>query len=237
MARVLNVDCGDIRPWRCSCAAGLAINKGNACIVQKDNVLEYGQVISEIDDPADLDKGAPVVLRRATLQDRAAAGENVLLSKNAWRLCSEKISSNGLNMRLVRVHYSFDRSRLTVVFTAEERLDYRQLVHDLSAELHLRVEMKQIGARDAAALRGGMAPCGRIMCCKSWLQKFDNVNVRLAKNQGVPLRQSSINGMCGRLKCCLRFEYFSSYKGHDTHAALEAQEEREDPAGEADTLK
>ena len=91
--------------------------------------------------------------------------------------------------------------------------------------------MKQIGARDAAALRGGMAPCGRIMCCKSWLQKFDNVNVRLAKNQGVPLRQSSINGMCGRLKCCLRFEYFSSYKGHDSPSAAEAPEGHEDPAG------
>ena len=199
--------------WQCNSPASLAIHKGDACIVQKENLLEFGHVVMDSGNSAAEVKGAPMVLRRATLQDQAAANENVLLSKNAWRICQEKIAVHNLPLRVMRVHYAFDRSQLVIAFTAEERIDYRQLVHDLTTELHVRVEMNQIGARDAAALRGGMAPCGRIMCCKTWLQKFDNVHVSLAKNQGVPLRQASINGMCGRLKCCLRFEYFSSYKG------------------------
>lgn len=210
--RLLNVDCGDIHPWQCNSPVALAINRGDACIVQKDGILEYGCVITDVRNEAGEIKTAPTVLRRATLQDQAVASENNLLSKNAWRVCQQKITGLNIPMRMERLRYVFDRSQLTIVFTAEERFDYRQLVHDLSAELHVRVEMNQIGARDAAALRGGLAPCGRIMCCKEWLHKFDNVNVRLAKNQGISLRQSSINGMCGRLKCCLRFEYFSAYK-------------------------
>jgi len=210
--RLLLVDCGDIQPWQCSSPAGLAINKGDACIVQKDGILDCGHVIMDSrSDKGEL-KGLPTVLRRATLQDQAVATENGLLTKNAWRVCRQKVSESNLPLRVELLRYAFDRSQLTIIFTAEERVDYRQLIHDLSSELHIRVEMKQIGVRDAAALRGGLAPCGRIMCCKVWLRKFDNVNVRLAKNQGIPLRQSSINGMCGRLKCCLRFEYFSAYK-------------------------
>ena len=212
MFRLLHVDCGDIHLWQCHSPSALAINKGDACIVQKDDLLEFGHVVMDSMNSAVEIKNAPLVLRRATLQDQAVASENVLLSKNALRICQEKTAGYNLSLRVMRVHYAFDRSQLVIAFTAEERIDYRQLVHDLANELHIRVEMNQIGARDAAALRGGMAPCGRIMCCKSWLQKFDNVHVSLAKNQGLPLRQASINGMCGRLKCCLRFEYFSSYK-------------------------
>jgi len=215
MYRLLHVDCGDIHLWQCNSPAALAINKGDACIVQKDGILEYGQVVMESRNNTGEIKGAPTALRRATLQDQAVASENILLSKNAWRICQQKITGSNLPLRMERLRYAFDRSQLTIVFTAEERVDFRQLVHDLSAELHIRVEMKQIGVRDAAALRGGLAPCGRIMCCKGWLQKFDNINVRLAKNQGMPLRQSSINGMCGRLKCCLRFEYFSAYNHNE----------------------
>lgn len=208
---MLHVDCGDIHLWQSNCPAALAINKGDACIVQRDGILEYGHVIMESRNNAEEIKGAPTVIRRATLQDQAVASENILLSKNAGRVCHQKIAGLNLPLRMERLRYAFDRSQLTIAFTAEERVDFRQLVHDLSAELHIRVEMKQIGVRDAAALRGGLAPCGRIICCKGWLQKFDNINVRLAKNQGMPLRQSSINGMCGRLRCCLRFECLGDY--------------------------
>lgn len=210
MERILNIDCGDLHCWQCVCPAALAINQGDACIIQKDNRLEYGQVVMEIQHrPAEL-KGLPSVLRRATLQDQMVAGENTLLAKSAWRACQEKISRHQLQIHLVRAHYSFDRAQLDVVFTAEERCDYRALVHDLAGELQVRVEMRQIGVRDLAAMRGGLAPCGRVICCKGWMRKFDNVNVSLAKNQGLSLRPASLNGMCGRLKCCLRFEYFSS---------------------------
>jgi cell fate regulator YaaT (PSP1 superfamily) len=219
MHRLLLIDCGDIHPWQCNCPAALAINKGDACIVQSDGILEYGHVLMESQGEAEETKSSPTVLRRATLQDQAVAAENGLLAKNAWRVCLQKVSASNLSLRVELLRYAFDRSLLTIIFTAEERVDYRQLVHDLSSELHIRAEMKQIGVRDAAALRGGLAPCGRIMCCKVWLRKFDNVNVRLAKNQGMPLRQSSINGMCGRLKCCLRFEYFSAYSKQNEKVA------------------
>jgi len=212
MERILQVDCGDIHAWPCRCPASLAINKGDYCILQKDHALEYGQVVMEAQNAEADIKDLPVVLRRATLQDQASAKENILLSKSALRICQEKVNQHKLQIRLVRVHYSFNRVHLEVVFTAEERCDYRALVHDLAGELHVRVEMRQIGVRDLAALRGGLASCGRVMCCKSWMKKFDNVNVSLAKNQGLPLKQSSINGMCGRLKCCLRFEYFNPVK-------------------------
>ena len=205
MARMLHVDCGDIHLWQCNAPAALAINKGDACIVQKEGILEFGHVMMESGGKDEI-KSAPLVLRRATLQDHSVASENILLSKNALRKCQEKISGLNLPLRLIRVHYTFDRSHLAVVFSAEERIDLRQIITDLSAEMHARVDMRQIGARDAAAVRGGVASCGRVMCCKVWLRKFDNVNVRLVKNQGVPLRPASINGMCGRLKCCLRFE-------------------------------
>jgi cell fate regulator YaaT (PSP1 superfamily) len=214
LARLLHIDCGDMHLWKCGCPDSLAIGKGNACIVQKNSLLEYGHVVMELNEAVKNIKELPVVLRRATLQDETMANENILLSKNALRLCQEKLDHYKLPMCLVRVHYSFDRSQLLVVFTSEERCDTRQLVYDLAEELHVHIEMKQIGVRDMAAVRGGLAPCGRIICCKSWMQKFDNVHVSFAKNQGVPLRQSSINGMCGRLKCCLRFEYFSAYKKH-----------------------
>jgi len=212
MDRMLQIDCGDIHAWQCHCPASLAINKGDDCIVQKNNILEYGRVLMESQNVGEDVEPLPVVLRRATLQDQASAKENVLLSKSAFRICQEKVTRHKLQMRLVRVHYSFNRVQLEVVFTAEERCDYRALVHDLAGELQVRVEMRQIGVRDLAALRGGLASCGRVMCCKGWMRKFDNVNVNLAKNQGLPLKQSSINGMCGRLKCCLRFEYFNPVK-------------------------
>lgn len=194
--------------WQCNCPETLAIKRGDECIVQKDGLLEFGRVVMESENSTAEIKNAARVLRRSTLQDQAVASENILLSRNAWRICQEKVAGFNLPMRVMRVRYAFDRSSVAIMFTAEEKIDYCQLVKNLNNELHVRVEMKQIGARDAAALCGGVAPCGRIMCCKSWLQKFDNVHVSLAKNQGLPLRQAAINGMCGRLKCCLRFEYF-----------------------------
>jgi cell fate regulator YaaT (PSP1 superfamily) len=109
-------------------------------------------------------------------------------------------------MRLLRVRYSFDRSRLLVMFTAEERVDFRQLVADLAAETHSRVEMRQIGARATASILGGLAPCGRRLCCSIWIENFEDIHIRMAKAQGLSLNPATLNGMCGRLKCCLRFE-------------------------------
>lgn len=203
---VLQVDGGDPHLWKCCSPGELAIAAGDACVVDMEGILEFGQVAVIGGETVESAKGFPVVLRRATLQDQSMASENSLFSKNATRRCQEKIKHYQLPMRLVRVRYSFDRSRLWVTFTADDRVDFRQLVQDLAAEMHTRIEMRQIGARDQAGIVGGLAPCGRSLCCARWLTNFENIHIRMAKLQGLSMSPAVINGMCGRLKCCLRFE-------------------------------
>jgi cell fate regulator YaaT (PSP1 superfamily) len=124
---------------------------------------------------------------------------------------TSKVEKLGLDMRVVRARYSFDRAVLHVTFTAEERIDYSALVQELGAELRTRIEMNQIGVRDEAGMIGGMGPCGRKLCCCSFLHRFESINVRMAKAQRVSLNPGAISGMCGRLKCCLRYE-FETYR-------------------------
>ena len=209
MYRFLYVKCDDSRLLKCFSGVDLAISRGDACVVEKAKINEFGHVEAikeESGDPDASAKGLPTVLRRATLQDQSRASENILFSKSALRLCREKIMEYQLDMTLVRVRYSFDRSRLRVDFTAKERVDFRQLVQGLALETRARIEMRQIGVRDVASIVSGFAPCGRALCCSAWLRGFDNVHIRMAKIQGLSLNPVAINGMCGRLKCCLRFE-------------------------------
>ncbi|MBI2440500.1 MAG: hypothetical protein HYV35_03920 [Lentisphaerae bacterium] len=206
MPRLLHINCDDTHPWKCIAAAELAIGAGDACVVEADGVPEYGHVLALSGERESLPGDLPRVLRRATMQDQTLAHENQLVAKATWRLCLEKINALRLNMRLVRVHYALDRSHLTVTFTADERVDFRQLVQDLAAETRARVRMRQIGSRDEAAIRGGLSPCGRVLCCAVWLKEFNNIHIRMAKSQGLSLNPAVLNGMCGRLKCCLRFE-------------------------------
>ena len=215
MFRLVQVKSDELRLIKCFSPPELAINKTHACIVQKANgTKEFGYVkviTEESGDPDAVARTLPVILRRATLQDQAQASENVLLSKTFRRFCQEKISEYKLDMVLVRIHYSFDRSLLTVLFKSQNRVDFRQLVKDMTAEANTRIEMRQIGMRDVAALIGALGPCGRPLCCATWLKDFGNVYVRMVKMQGLSLNPDIMNGMCGRLKCCLRFEH-SSYQ-------------------------
>jgi cell fate regulator YaaT (PSP1 superfamily) len=192
---------------RCLSPDGLAIHVGDKCIVDTGDVLEIGRIASVADGDGGDTGGIPKVVRCATLQDQAKSRENELMSKMAMDSCQSKADRLKLKMRLVRVRYSFDRNLLLVQFSAEERVDFRELIKELAAELHTRIEMRQIGVRDEAAMIGGIGTCGRVLCCKSWLQKFESINVKMAKVQRVSLNPSSISGMCGRLKCCLRYEY------------------------------
>jgi len=177
------------------------------CVFDAGQVLEMGQIVAVGEGrEGDPDPNAPKILRCATLQDQAKARENGLMSKMAMDTCQAKADRLELSMRLVRVRYSFDRKHLTVLFSAEDRVDFRELIKELAAELHARIEMRQIGVRDEAALIGGLGPCGRVQCCCSWLQKFESINVKMAKTQHLSLNPGAISGMCGRLKCCLRYE-------------------------------
>jgi cell fate regulator YaaT (PSP1 superfamily) len=160
-----------------------------------------------VEQPRQCQRPQGQVQRRATLQDQARADENALMSKMAAKTCAQIIAKQELAMRLTRVRYTFDRAILKVLFSAEDRLDIRELVKELGRELHARVAMKQIGVRDEAGMIGGMGSCGRALCCCSWLHHFDSINVKMAKTQGLSLNPAAIGGCCGRLKCCLSYEF------------------------------
>ncbi len=185
----------------------LAIHVGDWCVLQYGRVMEYGRVQKLADTEEDHQpEGVPVVLRRATLQDQTKAHENSLHARMALTACQRKILTHKLPLKILSVRYSFDRSILSITFTAEERVDYREFMKDISGELKAHIEMRQIGVRDASGRVGGMGTCGRRMCCSSWLKKFDAVGVKMAKQQRLALNPTTISGMCGRLKCCLRYE-------------------------------
>ena len=126
--------------------------------------------------------------------------------KEALVLCHERVLQHKLPMKLVEAEYTFDGSRLTFYFTADERVDFRALVRDLAATFRTRIELRQIGARDQAKLQGGLGPCGKTLCCSSWITEFGIVSIKMAKEQGLPLNPSKISGVCGRLMCCLAYE-------------------------------
>ena len=150
---------------------------------------------------------APKVLRKADGRDLARHEANLQKEHDARRLCLARIRDRRMAMKLVQVEYHFDASKAVFYFCAEGRVDFRELVRDLAQTLHTRIEMKQIGARDETKILGGVGPCGRELCCSTWLREFQAVSVKMAKEQGLSLNPSKLSGMCGRLKCCLRYEY------------------------------
>ena len=147
------------------------------------------------------------VLRRATPEDLANGGQIRMLELEAKAFCSRKIKEWEIPMKLVDVKASFDRSKITFYFHAESRVDFRNLVKDLAQQFHTRIEMRQIGARDVASKLGNVGPCGRQLCCKTFLKEYEPISVRMAKDQNLSLSPSKLAGMCGRLKCCLRYEH------------------------------
>ena len=194
--------------FKCAVPDGLAVHMGDLCIVEMGQIHDIARVI-ELDDNDSGEGGCgdmPRVLRCATLQDQAKADETALRSKMALHSSEELIAKHKLDIRLIKVRFSYDRKVLLIIFAAEDRVDYRELIKDLSADLKAKIEMRQIGVRDEAGMIGGMGPCGRVMCCCSWLKKFESINVKMAKTQRLSLNPVAISGMCGRLKCCLRYE-------------------------------
>lgn len=151
-------------------------------------------------------KSADRVIRRATPKDAAARAEHRRREQEAQRVCALKIGEHGLPMKLVRAERQLDRACVVFYFTADGRVDFRELVRDLAAALHCRIEMRQIGARDEAKLLGGYGSCGRPLCCTTWLRGFEPISIKMAKRQHLSLSPSRLSGLCGRLKCCLRYE-------------------------------
>lgn len=185
------------------------LRAGEGVVVSRAGRKALGAVVRSV--PALARRGAVptssnMVLRRASPEDTAARRAQQDREREMRRLAALKIRESGLPMKLVRVEQQYDGSRLTIYFTAAERIDFRALVRELAAEFHCRIEMRQIGPRDEARLLGGYGTCGRPLCCTTWLRGFEPVSIRMAKEQHLSLNPSRLSGLCGRLKCCLRYE-------------------------------
>jgi len=190
-------------------AGALALRRGDRVLVDADSGERVGTIIVEPHEPAHtLDLSSLKQIRRlATITDLDIEENNLLQEARARRLCVERIHERHLQMKLVTAEYTLDARKVTFYFIAEGRIDFRELVRDLANTLRIRVDMKQIGARDETKVTGGVGPCGRELCCSSWLRDFDAVTVKMAREQGLALNPSRLAGMCGRLKCCLKYEY------------------------------
>lgn len=182
--------------------------EGDLVVVQMDGASILGYIVTR--PCAVLAKvvvsETTTVVRRATQQDLFLRKRHVHRERDALRVGNMKVRERGLAMKLIRVEQAFDGSKLTFLFTAEERVDFRELVRELASEYKTRIELRQIGVRDEARLITGYGTCGRPLCCSSWLRKFDPISIKMAKQQDLALNPSRLSGVCGRLKCCLRFE-------------------------------
>jgi len=163
------------------------------------------------------------VIRIATAEDMAARRRQREREAEAYRVGLMKVRERGLAMKLTRVEHLFDGSRLIFYFTAEGRIDFRELVRELAGEFHTRIEMRQVGVRDEAKMLGGYGSCGRPLCCTMWLQAFEPVSIKMAKQQELSLNPSKLSGLCGRLKCCLRYELANGGEGKEPRAAARAE--------------
>ncbi len=196
------------RVW-CECPDQMSVHRGDYCVIEHDGCTEYGLVVSFAEEKTKNQEHEEQgrILRRATLQDQSKAAESSLRTKMALEKCEAKAREHEIDIRIVRGRYSFDRSVLFLVFSAEEKVDTREFNKDVAADLGCKVRDSQIGVRDEAGIIGGIGPCGRNFCCCSWLNKFESINVKMAKRQRMSLSPASIGGCCGRLKCCLKYEY------------------------------
>jgi len=190
-------------------ALSLELRTGDKVIVETDRGRAMAIVVippREVPDEQ-APEGLKNILRIATEEDLALAETNAAREKDAQRYCSERIHERQLEMKLVRAEYAFDGSKIIFFFTADGRIDFRELVKDLAHHFHTRIEMRQIGVRDEAKLVGGLGICGRELCCSSFLTQFSPVSVKMAKEQGLALNPTKISGQCGRLLCCLGYEF------------------------------
>ena len=187
----------------------LRLTVGDRVIVETVRGVECGEVVISNRQIEDNQLNTPLkpIIRAATEQDMQVLAKNKEKEKDAFRICEEKIAFRKLKMNLVDVECTFDNNKLLFYFTAENRVDFRELVKDLAAVFRTRIELRQIGVRDEAKILGGLGICGREFCCKSYMGDFQPVSIKMAKEQGLSLNPTKISGTCGRLMCCLKNEH------------------------------
>ena len=186
----------------------LDIKVGDKVIVETSRGLEYGNVVLGVREVSDESISSPLknVIRMASDEDSKNVSENREKEKEAFKICKEKILEHGLEMKLISVEYTFDNTKLLFYFTADGRIDFRDLVKDLAVIFKVRIELRQVGVRDETKLVGGIGSCGRPLCCHSYLSDFVPVSIKMAKDQNLSLNPQQISGVCGRLMCCLKNE-------------------------------
>ena len=184
------------------------IKQGSNVIVETARGVEFGYVVMGIRDLPEEKITQPLkpVLRPATEEDRKVQEENAKREKEAFKICLEKIKKHNLEMKLIDSEYTFDNNKLLFYFTADGRVDFRELVKDLAAVFKTRIELRQIGVRDETKILGGVGVCGRALCCHTYLSEFIPVSIKMAKEQNLSLNPTKISGVCGRLMCCLKNE-------------------------------
>jgi len=197
----------------CQVEAGLEVKPGDWVIVKTDRVTDLGMISTEIPKKRVSDKKGdyPTISRLANDQDKLQAKSNFERLKETHKIAKEEIREHKLDMKLIKTHCTLDCNLIILLFTADGRVDFRQLLKSLSKRLSSRIELRQVGVRDETAVLGGIGTCGREFCCSSFLNYFESINVRTAKDQGLPLNPATISGACGRLKCCLKYEH-EAYK-------------------------
>lgn len=188
--------------------AGIDLEVGDAVIVETVRGVEYGKVVlgKRMIDEGNITSTLKPVIRKATAEDDARHETNKKKCKEAYQICLQKIAKHGLEMKLIDVEYTFDNNKVLFYFTADGRIDFRELVKDLASVFRTRIELRQIGVRDETKILGGYGICGRELCCHTYLSDFIPVSIKMAKEQNLSLNPTKISGVCGRLMCCLKNE-------------------------------
>ena len=216
MDKVFIVKMDNGSTFEARCDESIALSLHDICVFERDFYTDAAELRVELEKPtmtANISE-LPKIIRKATEEDLVEISANKAKERSALDTAQMQIEALGLPMKLVNAHYSIDGKLVTIQFCADGRVDFRELVKELSRALATRIELRQIGVRDETGIFGGIAVCGQPLCCSRFLKEFNSINVKMAKEQDLSLTPSSISGVCGRLKCCLKFE-------HDVYLELE----------------
>jgi cell fate regulator YaaT (PSP1 superfamily) len=201
--------CGKIYDFEVN---GIDVRQGDLVVVESELGLNIGKIVVDKHVVEENERKIKKVIRKATEEDIDQKEENKTLEAQAMDNCLERIMARGLPMKLVKTEVTLDRRRIIFYFTAEKRIDFRELVKDLAAKFKTRIEMRQIGVRDEAKIIGSFGICGRELCCSQFLTSFEPISIKMAKKQELVLNTGKLSGICGRLMCCLGFEYTETYR-------------------------
>ncbi len=191
----------------CSCSKNIIISKDDKVIVKNDRYTDIGTAVLQLDITTKSDSSMPTIERIANSDELFRMKANQRKAIDVNQTAKDEIKKHKLEMKLIKTHITYDNNLIIFLFTADGRVDFRELVKSLSRSLSSRIELRQIGVRDETAIQGGIGTCGRSFCCSGFLTKFESINVKTAKDQGLPLNPATISGICNRLKCCLKYEH------------------------------